>query len=131
MSSEKILPAAAAILYTSLSDDGAACACTATFSGHFLLVHPGHILHGGSRSQRRAPHLQSAVYQATFPQWRSRKTSELAFPRASHQMLKYSSFSGTWRTRYRGATSSCSRSCRTTNSSVTPVVVGIGKIVPV
>ena len=31
MSSEKILPAAAAILYTSLSDDGTACACTATF----------------------------------------------------------------------------------------------------
>ena len=31
MSSEKILPAAAAILYTSLSDDGPVCACTATF----------------------------------------------------------------------------------------------------
>ena len=31
MSSEKILPAAAAILYTSLSDDGTACACTAAF----------------------------------------------------------------------------------------------------
>ena len=31
MSSEKILPAAVAILYTSLSDDWNACACTATF----------------------------------------------------------------------------------------------------
>ena len=31
MSSEKILPAAAAILYTSLSDDRTACTCTATF----------------------------------------------------------------------------------------------------
>ena len=31
MSSEKILPAAAAMLYTSLYDDGTACACTATF----------------------------------------------------------------------------------------------------
>ena len=31
MSSEKILPAAAAISYTSLSDDGPASACTATF----------------------------------------------------------------------------------------------------